>query len=262
MFARAFAIMIASTLFALAPASAHAASRDCSANAVVYCGATTISELTRKLQNGDGKQSGSKLRSEMQQVNATITAENLRNTVPGYVYKDGHVTANGKRVANNAYSYGRQNISGSTQQGSLYKRSTNTSFNSERLEARVYMKDGVFQWAVILSCGNPVVATPVKAPAKKVAKPQVPNIVNAITIVNVQAQQQQQQQQTQPTVTPAPAPVPQPAPAPAPAPVKTLPDTGAETAVVTLAAAALAVSSALLARSRQRLAYALRRKRT
>lgn len=246
--------MVASVLLSIAPATAYGASRNCDTNAVVYCGASGKSELISKLSKGDSKQSGAALRADYRSVSTSMTSSAISSstTVQGYVYKDGHVTApykNGKpsktntTVATNAYSYGRQNMPGSTKEGDLYKRPTSASFTSDRLPALVHFKDGQFAWAIILACGNPVVATPVvpkvTTTAKKVPAPTPPAPVT--TIYTTQIVEQHQIVHAASTPPPAVAPV-----------ATTLPDTGSRAAGSIVGLAAIAIAAATFVRSRQR----------
>jgi hypothetical protein len=84
--------------------------------------------------------------------------------VAGEVYKDGTVKVNGQVVATDAITAGRQNISGSTKVTTngttFYRRPPSVSFVSSPLSAYVVMKNGVFQFAILASCGNPVSAHP------------------------------------------------------------------------------------------------------
>lgn len=181
-------LIIAGLVPLSASAATTAAVRDCDSNAVVYCGANTPSQLVQKLQNGDGRHSAASLQATMAAQGITVTQLQSADLKNGYVYRDGHVTADGKRVATGAMSFGRQNISGSTQAGELWKRPTSVSLQSERLPAFVYMPNGQFAWAVIESCGNPVIATPVPKPAvtqKVVTQP----VVQQVVVQQVVAQQ-------------------------------------------------------------------------
>lgn len=126
--------------------------RDCDANAVVRCGAYTVSELR------------SKLSTNIQTIFAHygINDSDLDSMVDGAVRRDGNVVVNGQVVATNAISVGRQNIPGSTfvPSISVYERPVSVSFRSDELSAFVKMTNGRFEFAILKSCGNPVKATP------------------------------------------------------------------------------------------------------
>jgi hypothetical protein len=162
-----------------------AASRDCDANAVIYCGAMDKAELVRKLQQGDGKHSASDLQAIMTSYGITVAEINSGDTQEGTVRKDGSVWVGSKKVADGAISTGRVDMPGSTRRGNLYERPTSVSFRSESLPAFVYMPNGRFEWAIIKSCGNPVKAraaevtvsttpTPTPPPPKPTPPPPAP----------------------------------------------------------------------------------------
>lgn len=165
--------------------------RDCDNNAVIYCGVSTIGDLASKYNNGDGHNSAASIQhiyswfgissNDMQSLDTT--AKNGKVTDKGNVYFGDDL------VATDAVTGGRQNMTGSTAQSNqgtnFYSRPPSVSFQSQSLDAYVIMKNGVFQFAVLKSCGNPVKATAKPAP------------------------------QPQPKPQPTPQPTPQPAPAPA-----------------------------------------------
>lgn len=144
--------------------------RDCDSNAVIYCGALSVNQLVNRYDNGSGSSSAASIHhiysyfgissSDVHSMSKTATA--------GKVTKDGDVLVNGKVVATDAKTAGRQFISGSnkvTYNGTtFYVRKPSVSFMSNSLDAFVVMKDGKFQYAVLASCGNPVKATPKATP--------------------------------------------------------------------------------------------------
>ncbi|MBI3983919.1 PKD domain-containing protein [Candidatus Microgenomates bacterium] len=141
--------------------------RECIPNSVINCGVYTKAEFANKVRNGDGRQTAAQLQRDFNMLSISIAEMQAASTVSGVVTKSGNVIVNGKVVANKAFSFGRNFKPGSVKVGSLWKRPTTVSFQSSQLEAFVYMKDGVFQWAVLKACGNPIVATPIKKPAPK-----------------------------------------------------------------------------------------------
>lgn len=157
-----------------------AASSDCDANAVIYCGVNSTESLTSKYNNGDGRNSAGSIqhifsgfgisRNEISSIGSTA-----RN---GSITSDGNVHLDGKIVATNAMTAGRQNMSGSNAQThrgtTFYTRPPSVSFASSPLEAYVVMKDGVFQFAIIKSCGNPVKANPRPRPPAPQPTPPTP----------------------------------------------------------------------------------------
>jgi hypothetical protein len=142
-------------------------------------------------------------------------------------------------VATNAMTAGRQNMPGSTRVSSggtvFYSRPPSVSFQSSSLPAFVVMNGGRFSYAIIASCGNPVMATPV-TPVKKTraatpaaVQPTVTQPPQSQTQTQTQSQSQSQTVNVTQPVAAAPAVVSAPAPvAPTTAPAATtvLPNTG------------------------------------
>ena len=154
---------------AAAPASALSVSSptDCDDNAVLRCGALSTQSLISKY----GSQSGAAaIYAYFGISRADVMAMNS-SAVAGSVTKSGDVLVGGKVVATNAMTAGRQNMSGSTKVTSngvtFYKRAPSASFQSSSLPAFVVMHSGAFAYAIIASCGNPVTAKAVAAPAPK-----------------------------------------------------------------------------------------------
>lgn len=170
--------------------------RDCDANAVIQCGASSTEELLQKYNNrADVRAIFNHFGispAEMGRIGSTAAA--------GIVSRDGTVTVGGDVVATGAMTAGRQNMSGSSAINAggtqFFMRSPATSFQTQRLKAFVVM-DGnkQFAFAIIASCGNPVKATP-----KKPAPKPTPAPVKPVS-----------QPKPQPQPKPAP-PAPQPAP--------------------------------------------------
>ncbi|MDL2363450.1 MAG: hypothetical protein QFB86_03680 [Patescibacteria group bacterium] len=164
--------------------SASDGPRDCDDNAVLRCGAYSISEVGEKYM----ADAAAKTIYHYFDISSTDVSQMGNTAVNGTVTKSGHILVGDKTVATDALTVGRQNIAGSqsiTQNDTtFYTRAPGVSFNQESLPAYVVMKNGQFQYAVIKSCGNPVKATPI-------------------------------------VQTPAPVPTPPPAPTPAPTPPPT-----------------------------------------
>lgn len=208
-----------------------AAARDCDANAIMWCGAYSKDELLQKLSKGDGHNSAANIQGIFKAYSVDLAEINAATN--GSVTKDGNVIVNGQTVATDAKSIGRQKIGDSVPQHGVWLRPTSTSFKSPSLEAFVYMKDGVFQWAVIKSCGNVTIATPVAKPKPKPVTPAAP------------------------TPTPTPTPIPEIVPS-----TPVLPEAGME---MPLAGAALGTTSLGYGlrgylRSKKNLSRALRNK--
>lgn len=144
----------------------QAAVKDCDANAIMWCGAYGKTEWAYKVAGGDGHNTGANLQGIYKAY--SVSVDEMKLAVDGTVTKDGNVIVGGKTVATGAKSIGRQKLgTDSVPQNGVWLRPTQTSFKSPSLEAFVYMKDGVFQWAVIKACGNVAIATPVPKPTPK-----------------------------------------------------------------------------------------------
>jgi hypothetical protein len=220
-------------------ASASAAvttAHDCDDNAVVRCGASTSQDMQQKITSS---------------LNVAIIYEffgisindlnNLDSTAQaGTVTKAGEVMVNGQTVATDAVTAGRMNLPGSTQitfkNVTFFKRPPSVSFAQNSLPAFVVMKNNTFAFAVIASCGNPVIATAVKksvtpTPARTQPTAPVTPVATTPVIINQTQTQVQTQTQSQPAPTPTPvATVAQPT---------TLPSTGAAGVAVVLVSSGL-----------------------
>jgi len=234
------------------PGLAAASTAADNANALIAGGCISPTDCSNKVHNGDAT-----VRNVFH-ANG-VTAIMINQAVPGTVTKTGQVMVNGKTVATHAMSFGRTNLPGSTPFHGAFRRPTSVSFASSQLPAFVHMTNGRFDFAVIESCGNLVVATPVVMASKPVTKTVTPAPAPA-PVVNVVQVQAQTQSQTQPTPTPAPAQmVPTPTPPPQPiAAAAALPQTGAGT-IGLGGLSTLLVFAAYYLRSRRGLHLALRR---
>lgn len=139
---------------------AHATEvRDCDANAIMWCGAYSKTEWAYKLVGGDKHNAPANLQAIYGGFGVLI--DEMKQAVDGVVTKDGRVMVNGQVVATGAQSAGRRYMPTSVKQHGVWLRSTNVSFNSPQLDAYVYRKNGVFEWAIIKACGNVVIAQPI-----------------------------------------------------------------------------------------------------
>jgi hypothetical protein len=134
--------------------------RDCDANAVIRCGARSFDELQTRYSQPDVAEIYSSFGISDQDI------ANVRdNAVEGQVTRNGDVLVNGEGVATDAMTAGRQNMAGSKAVNSggviYYRRPPSVSFLSSSEPAFVAMKNGQFMYAILASCGNPVIATPV-----------------------------------------------------------------------------------------------------
>lgn len=227
--------------------SSSSSQQNCDENAVIRCGVSSPTNLQKKYGNRADVQALYRhfgiSKSDINQIDTTMQQ--------GYVTKGGRVVVDGKTVATNAMTVGRQNMPGSTKMTAggttFYMRPPSVSFASSRLDAYVVMNNNQFAYAILTSCGNPVKATPVQqkqptpapapapqptpapAPAPQPAPAASASAV-AVASANVVVVNEQKPAPTPPPVgiqQPTPQPAPAPAPAPAPKPME-LPHTGME----------------------------------
>lgn len=175
--------------------------RDCDNNAIVRCGVADSSQMAKAYNQSGVAPVYNYFGISRQDISAAGS-----NMVTGRVTRDGKVYANGKLVATNAMTAGRQYMPGSKAEtrGSMtfYVRPPSVSFKRQSLPAYVMMRNGQFSYAVIASCGNPVSAKPVKPKKKVVITPTVQKPQQTPP-----AAQTQTQTQTQTVTVTVPAPV-------------------------------------------------------
>lgn len=144
-----------------------AEARDCSDNAVIRCGVTDINQLRSKY-NADA--STQNIFAAYGLTGAVVNGATVKT---GTTTRSGDVIVDGKVVATNAHSAGRQYISGSTRKesnGTVYYDSPNqTAFRTDSLAIIAFFDgDGKFIGAVLTDCGNPLTGTPTPVPPKPV----------------------------------------------------------------------------------------------
>lgn len=153
--------------------SVEGSGRDCDDNAVIRCGALTTGELNDKYDN----QRDVRVIFNHFGITGSEINEASQYARKGHITKGGRVVVDGKTVATDALTAGRQHMPGSkkvTKNGvTFYTRSPSVSFTQNKLDALVIMKNDKFQYAVLTSCGNPVKATPVIKKEKKRPQPVV-----------------------------------------------------------------------------------------
>ncbi len=156
------------TLFNLNGSSAVAA--DCSANAIMKCGASSPSEFISKTQSSNGGTQG-----DLQTIYASYglsAADYSRfasSAKTGTAYKDGRIVVDGKTVATNASSIGRVQKNGDHAKvigGTTYWEGSNqTAFASDSIPVMVLLDgNGTMQFAVLGDCGNPMSGTVTSPP--------------------------------------------------------------------------------------------------
>jgi LPXTG-motif cell wall-anchored protein len=263
------------------PSLAAASTATPNANALMPNGCSSPADCSNKVHNGDAT-----IRNLFQAYH--ITAISINQAAPGVVTKSGLVIVNNKTVATHARSFGRTDLPGSTFIHGAWRRPTSVSFATSQLPAFVHMTNGRFDYAVIESCGNLVVATPVALPPTLTPPKTAPSVpAPVVNVVQIQSQTQSQVQTPAPTPVPAvqtqtqgqvqaqlqarpqvqaqaqtqtqpPAPTAAPAPSQPVAATTPLPQTGAS-ATALAGLSTLLVVAAYYRRSRRGLRLALRR---
>ena len=170
-------------------AAAPSSTPDCAVDAAIWCGVSQAGSLANEIAkvksvyvNGDGHNKYYAIQDMYNYFGmstSVINGMSTSNVVSGYVSGatngDVYATINGKNtlVATGAITAGRQNMAGSTTvkygATTFYTRPTHISFLNGELAALIIMKNGIFQNAILTSCGNPVKATPEK-PAYSILK--------------------------------------------------------------------------------------------
>ncbi len=181
----AAALIIGAIVVPVSSIVATSQPRDNDANSIMWGGAYSKQEWLNKVNGGDGHNAGANIANIYYNENRGISEASFMSDATsenGEVTKDGRVLVDGLVVATNAITDGRGYINPSTADYDVWSRPPSVSFGSASIPAFVNMEGGVFHYAVIKSCGNPVKATPVPQP------------------------------------TPAPTPVPTPIPTPTPSP--------------------------------------------
>lgn len=163
-------------------ASSPCPGHDPNNNAVVYCGADSAGGLINKYDHGDGHNSASSIQHiySFFGISSSDIHTMSSDSQMGNVTSGGDVFVGGNLVATGVTTAGRSNLSSSCGGSvhhdvggtSFYTRPPCVSFVSSPLSAMVVMKNGVFQFAILNSCGNPVTGHPVtpKKPAYTVNK--------------------------------------------------------------------------------------------
>lgn len=241
-------VMIAGSSMMADIAQGTSQPRDCELNSVMYCGAYTKAEFQTKINNGDTKHNAVSLQKVYFAEGRGIALSDFLSAgaVDGEVTKDGKVIVNGRVVATNAKSTGRDYMPGSVKSGSLWLRPTSVSFDADRIQAWVFVKNGEFKWAILKSCGNTVEAV---ATFKPTPTP-TPTPIHTPTPT--------------PKVTPTPTPKTTPpvlgTTAPTPTP-QTLPETGSVGALAgMMGMGSIGAAAVAYRRSRRSLMDTLKRK--
>lgn len=143
-----------------------AAGKDCDNYSIINCGVTSSSDLKNTYANSayvrHVYQHFGISAADMDKIGATA--------VQGTVFRNGDVKAFGRVVATGASTAARLRVTAGDKQvtvsgSTFFTRQLSSSWTHDSAQAYVVMKDGVFQFAILAPCGNPVVATPVKPPS-------------------------------------------------------------------------------------------------
>jgi hypothetical protein len=144
--------------------------RDCDDYAIIRCGSTSTAELKK-----DYKKAGVADVYNHFGIHASDINSIDDTAVKGTIYDDGSVKVNGKVVATDAVTASWLSVNGSArvrENGTtFYVRHLNSSWSHKQAPAYVVMKNGGFKFAILASCGNPIVATAKPAPKPKPAPP-------------------------------------------------------------------------------------------
>jgi len=141
--------------------------QDCSSNAVIKCGISSADDFKAKYNASPELQA---LYGHLGWSQNTINSATM---VTGFAYTDGTIKVDGKTVATNAMSIGRNVDSGSGCAGTpisvaghtYYQGTTECRFGSDGQQMLVMLDtSGQFIGAINVSCGNPTFATPVPVP--------------------------------------------------------------------------------------------------
>ena len=160
-------ILLTSTLTSVSLSNAASAvvdnSPDCDDVAIIRCGAFDMDTMRQKASQDDVPKIFNHL---------GVSQNDLKGQfVNGIVWRDGRVTVDGKVVATNAMTAGR-NFGGTPIEGTNAGVYPTSKFVTEGQTAFVKMKsDGTFDFAVIKACGNPVKATPKQPEQPEQPKP-------------------------------------------------------------------------------------------
>ncbi len=149
-------------------AAATEPTRLCNDNSIIRCGAMTSEELLQKYDaNATGDLDDIYTYYGMARTDLSGATSEVKI---GRVYKEaGRVTiGTDQTVATNSYSAGRKNLAGSTpvviNGVTYYQRSDTQNYSVPYFNAFILLRDGQFYRAIMMECGNPVMATPVAKP--------------------------------------------------------------------------------------------------
>lgn len=184
---------------------ASAAATTCDNVNVIYCGVGDVASFKAiYASNESGHSNSPSLKKDYTDLHIIYTAQgitasdvasmNTSNSVPGTLYKDGHITVSGATVATNAKISARFSVPGAIHISgtNAYIRSVTSSFANPSQTVFVRMTNGIMQYAIVKDCGNGVTATPVKpAPTPlptPIPKPQPTPIIYTCDLLSITSQ--------------------------------------------------------------------------
>ncbi len=143
----------------------NAAASDCSANAIMKCGASDPGTFVNKIRSGNDGQNP-----DLATIYAAygLTADKYdrfaTTSKAGTAYKDGRIVVDGQVVATNVSSIGRVQKNGDHAKdigGTTYWEGSNqTAFASNSIPVQVmFNSSGAMEFAVLFDCGNPMSGT-------------------------------------------------------------------------------------------------------
>lgn len=170
----AAAVLTLGAVVAVAPTTqAQQMSRDNSTNSIINGGTLSTQEFVNKAQANNPND----LQAIYQDYGLGVGDYNnfQQNAKMGVAHRNGDVTVDGRVVARNAYSLGRDKKAYSTNRvingKTYYESRAQDVFQSNTIPAMVMLDNqGRYRFGVLTACGNPMRATPV-TPA---AQPQLP----------------------------------------------------------------------------------------
>lgn len=134
--------------------------KDCDSYSIIYCGVQSTSDI--KSEYGRSAYIADVFKYFTISSNDIDTIN--KTSVKGTVYDNGNVSVNGKVVATNAVTAARKSVTSKdkkvTYSGStFYTRTIKSAWSHTSASAYVVMKNGVFDYAILAPCGNPIIAT-------------------------------------------------------------------------------------------------------
>jgi len=164
----ALTALFAASALLLGVAGLHRATassmQDCKWNSIIKCGEPTADEFITQVRANDDKQGHHDLQAVYSDFGLVPSdySKFVTDAQPGMAKQDGTVVVDGKVVATDAWSIGRQHFSYATPidiNGHTYYKANDTRVLLENLPVMVmFNSKGEMQFAVMNACGNPIKA--------------------------------------------------------------------------------------------------------